>query len=64
MSDKPVTTATGTLYARPQGTRDALRIAIEVLRDIEQHIHMPADFGVKARNLIVDMENERNRREQ
>lgn len=50
-----------THYARPDGTRSALRNAIRVLCDIADNIHMPGDFAVKARNLCVDMQNEEQR---
>jgi hypothetical protein len=52
-----------TRYARPDGTRNALRNCIKVLQDIGTNIHMPGDFAVKARNLCVDMQNEVNREE-
>lgn len=59
MSDKPGKAR----YARPDGTRSALRNAIRVLRDIAENIHMPGDFKVKAENLCVDMQNEESRTE-
>jgi hypothetical protein len=58
-----MTDKTETTYLRPEGTRDALKNAIKVLRDIADNIHMPGDFAVKARNLCIDMDNEVNRKE-
>lgn len=50
-----------TQYARPEGTRERLLEASLLLRSLVTDIEMPGDFAVKARNLCVDMDNERNR---
>ena len=52
-----------TNYSRPEHTRNIFLIAIEALRDaIEVGIANNHRFEVNARNLIVDLENERNRK--
>lgn len=52
-----------TTYARPEGSRERMELLAKRIREFLSDISMPGDFDVRARNLIVDLDNERGRKE-
>ena len=58
-NDKTQTTP----YARPEGSRERMELLAKRIREFLSDINMPGDFDVRARNLVVDLDNERDRKE-